>query len=409
MAALPGADPRHDADHVKRTWAGWALVAIAGLAVIASFFLRSEEAPAHKGHEGPKITPVSTTAVRRGTLTERGRYPGELIADAADVSAFYTGRLLEVNVRVGDEVKQGDVLAVLDPVDAREQIAQARAQAKAASAERQRASVERDAALREAERLEPLAKDKLISEREIDNQRARATALAAAVESATAREAEAKARIDLLGRRVIESKVRAPFTGRIAARDVDPGTIVPAGTRLVRLVAMSPLRVRFEVPEHDVPAIRTGTAVRVVTKAQGGAEGVAASVTGIGSEVNRERRVAIAEALIESPPDGWLPGMYAEAIVDRRTIEQAVLVPAQAVLSRLQPTGQIATGVFVEAGGVANWVPVTQIARDEDTIAVEGELDDTMQVLVGGHIDLLDGSKIKVVGGGAAAETAEKR
>src|SRR5690606_26481791 len=130
--------------------------AIAGLAVIASFFLRSDEAPTQKSGDGPKVTPVSTTAVRRGTLTERGRYPGELVADAADISAFYTGRLLAVNVRVGDEVKQGDVLAELDPVDAREQIAQARAQTKAAAAERQRASVERDAALREAERLEPL-------------------------------------------------------------------------------------------------------------------------------------------------------------------------------------------------------------------------------------------------------------
>lgn len=82
------------------------------------------------------------------------------------VAAFYAGRLVAVRVRVGDTVKEGDVLAELDPVDAREQIAQARAQAKAAAAERHRAAVERDAAAAEVRRLEPLAKDKLISARD---------------------------------------------------------------------------------------------------------------------------------------------------------------------------------------------------------------------------------------------------
>src|SRR5690606_25011629 len=110
---------------------------------------------------------------------------------------------------------------------------------------------------------------------------------------------------DLLERRVIESKVRAPFAGRIAERFVDPGAIVAAGAKLVRVVATSPLRVRFDVPEQDVPTLRAGTAVNVFTKA--GGDGVPAKVTGIGSEVSRERRVAAAEALIENPPEGWLP------------------------------------------------------------------------------------------------------
>lgn len=391
---------------MKRPQIAWLLVALAGAAVVASFFLGESEAPAEKAGANAKVTPVSAAHVTRGPLTERGRYPGELVADAADVSAFYTGRLVAVSVRVGDQVEKGAVLAELDPVDARQQIAQARAQAKAAAAEEQRAKVERDAALREAARLEPLAKDKLISELEIDKQRARAAALTAGVESAAASGAEARARVELLERRVIESKVRAPFAGRIAERYVDPGAIVPAGAKLVRLVAVSPLRVRFDVPEQDVPGIRVGTNVRVVTKA--GGEGVVAAVTGIGSEVSRERRAAAAEALIESPPQGWLPGMYAEAIVDRRTLPDATLVPAQAVLSRLQPSGQIATGVFVADSGAARWVPVTVVARDDSRIAIEGSAAPGASVLVGGHVDLMDGSKIKVVGGSGAGSAERK-
>ncbi len=188
----------------------------------------------------------------------------------------------------------------------------------------------------------------------------------------------------------------APFAGRIAQRYVDPGTVVPAGARLVRLVAISPLHVRFAVPEQDVPSMRVGTAVRVLTKA--GGDGTSATVTGIGSEVNREQRAATAEALIPTPPEGWLPGMYAEAVVDRRTLTAAIVIPSEAVLQRLQATGQVATGVFVDQAGVAKWVPVTISARDGNSVAVEGPLTEGAQVLVGGHIDLMDGSKIRVAG-----------
>ena len=397
----------------SRLWIGWLVVGLVGALIGGSFLLESDdEAPAAKAG-GPRATPATAAAVVEGSLTERGRYPGELDADAADVAAFYAGRLVAVRVRVGDPVKQGDIVGELDPVDAKEQIAQARAQAKAAAADEQRARVERDAAIAEAARLEPLARDQLISALEIDRQRARANALRAAVESAAAGGAEAQARVRLLERRIVESVVRAPFDGRIAARYVDPGAIVPAGARLVRVVQVSPLRVRFEVPEHEIAGLDAGTALRVVTQARppsgggsapapavGGAvvpaTGVAAKVTGVASEISRTRRVATVEALIEAPPPGWLPGMYAEAIVDRRTIARATIVPALAVLSRLDSTGAVMTGVFVVDGEVARWVPVTQIARDGDRVAIEGAVAAGARVLIAGHVDLTDGSQLKI-------------
>jgi RND family efflux transporter MFP subunit len=381
----------------SRAWLGWTIVGLAGAAIAASFWFRGDDSVAETKREA-KVTPVTAAAVTTGSITERGRYPGEIDADAADVAAFYTGRLVAVHVRVGDTVAKDAVLAELDPVDAKEQIAQARAQARAAEAEERRVKVERDQAIAEAERLEPLAKDKLIAELEIEKQRARAASLGAAVEAAAAGGAEAKARVTLLERRMVESKVRAPFAGRIAERYVDPGAIVQAGARLVRLVQVSPLRVRFEVPEQDVPAVNVGTTVHVITKAHVEGDGVLAKVTGIGSEISRERRVANAEALIENPPQGWLPGMYAEAVVDRRTIPQATIVPANAVLSRLQASGEIMTGVLVDNAGTARWVPVRIVARDGDRAAIEGAVAAGARVLVGGHIDLMDGSKIKVAG-----------
>ncbi len=387
----------------KRAWLGWTVVALVGGAILGSFWLRGDDDSAAATARQETVAPVTVAPVTQGSLTERGHYPGELDADAADIAAFYTGRLVAVHVRVGDTVEKGQVVAELDPVDAKAQIAQARAQAKAAEAEERKARVERDAAAAEVARLEPLARDKLIAEIEIDRQRAKAAALGVAVEAAAAVGAEARARVTLLGRRVVESKVRAPFAGRVAERYVDPGAIVAAGSRLVRLVETGSLRVRFEVPEQDVPSISKGTRLRIVTKADPTGQGIEATVTGIGSEVSRERRVAIAEAKIESPPAGWLPGMSAEAIVDSRTIEQATIVPDVAVLSRLQPSGEVAVGVFVDDKGIAKWQPVRVLARDGNRVAIEGPVAPGARVLVGGHIDLMPGSRIQ-----ATLETERK-
>lgn len=385
--AEPTPSPR---SRVRLAWVG---IGVAAIVVLGSFLIHSNEEPGDKPRrDRVRATPVTTTEVRRGPITQRGRYPGELTADATDVAAFYAGRLTSVKVRVGDVVQAGQVVAELDPVDAREQIAQARAQAKAAAADEQRAKVERDAATAEAARLEPLARDQLISQLEIDKQRARAKSLAATAEAAKANEAEAHARVRLLERRVVESAVKAPFAGRVAARYVDPGATVAAGARLVRVVQTSPLRVRFEVPERDITRLEPGTALQVLTAA--GGPGVAAQVRGIAGEVSRERRVATVEATIDAPPAGWLPGMYAEAVVELRTIPDARLVPSTAVLSRLQPDGTVATGVFVARDGAARWIPVRELARDGDRVAIEGEVEPGVRVLSSGHIDLADGSAI---------------
>jgi RND family efflux transporter MFP subunit len=334
--------------------------------------------------------------VERATLTERGRYPGELDADAADVSSFYTGRLTSVHVRVGDLVDKGQVVAEIDPIDAREQIARARAQAQAAAAEERRVAIDLGVARRQLERFERLREQVSVSE--IDAQRSLTESLESAVATAEARGAEARAGVRLLEKRVFESEIRAPFAGRVAARHVDPGVVVAAGSPLVRVAATAPLRVRFEVPEQDVAGLAVGTRLQVVAQAGGQDKGgVAARVTGIAGEVSRDRRVATLEALLESPPESWLPGMYAHVIVDRRVIEGATVVPATAVLSRLQPDGTIATGVLVADREVARWVPVVIAAREGDRVAIEASaLAPGARVLVSGHLDLTHGSRIQV-------------
>jgi RND family efflux transporter MFP subunit len=396
-------DPSLPQSKPSRARVGWLLVGGGAIAVVVSFALPSGDDAAATEDRPPSVTPVAVAPVERATLTERGRYPGELDADAAEVSSFYTGRLTAVHVRVGDMVAKGQVLAEIDPIDAREQIARARAQAEGAAAEQRKATIELGAAKRQLGRFERLSDQ--VSASEIDAQRALAESLESAVATAGARADEARAGVRLLEKRVVESEIRAPFAGRVAARHVDPGVIVDAGAPLVRVAATSPLRVRFEVPEQDVASLRVGTSLQVTTQGHDGSS-VTARVTGIAGEVSRSRRVATFEALLEGPPASWLPGMYAQVLVDRRVIQDATVVPAAAVLSRLQPDGTLASGVLIAEGNIARWEPVKVAAREGDRVAIEvaSDLAPGVPVLVAGHIDLAGGSRIQVASGKARDE-----
>ncbi len=401
----------------RRPWLGWTVVGLLALGVGVWFFVSSDEEAPAKVAAGPRTTPVSVSALTRGALAERARFPGELDADAADIASFFPGRLQTVEVRVGDRVEAGAVLARLDPVDLEEQIAQAKAQLAAAQADERRAQVELAQARKELVRSGELAGQKLISTQELETQRASVDALRAGGGSASARSTEAKARIALLDKRLAEAVVKAPFAGRVAERYVDPGAIVSGGARLVRLVEESPLRMRFEVPEHEVGALAVGSILTVTTRGHrevvsAGAKPVTATVTGLAAEVSRDRRVAIAEAIVPEPPVGWLPGMYAEANVTIKALDNVLVAPAVAVLSRLTPDGRVETGVFIADEGFARWVRVEVLGREGDRVGVAPaaagaprdpestttsvQLTDGARVLTAGHVDLTDGSAIKV-------------
>jgi hypothetical protein len=90
--------------------------------------------------------------------------------------------------------------------------------------------------------------------------------------------------------------------------------------------------------------------------------------------------------------------MFAEAIVDRRTVAEATTVPGIAILERLEASGVVGSGVFKVEGDVARWVPVRVLARSGDRVAVEGDLGAGARVAVAGHVDLADGSPVRLAG-----------
>src|SRR3989442_15052689 len=92
----------------------------------------------------------------------------------------------------------------------------------------------------------------------------------------------ARARRDQLRIQLEHTDIRAPMDGSVAARLVDAGSYVRAGTVLFRIVQDDPLKFRGGIPERDVPALRPGQGVRVSVDAFPG-ETFTGQVSRIGS------------------------------------------------------------------------------------------------------------------------------
>lgn len=384
-----------------RAWPALVALLVMAAAVAALVLLWPEDQPAEgkggggKGKDKAELPAVRTTLVARDDLDVKATYRGELDADAVDVGPDIAGRLIELHVRLGDEVEAGQVIARLDADAWRRQLDEAAAQLRASQAAVRRTATQLEAAQREQQRQQQLITDQLISVNEADAVTARVDGLLADKDTAAAQVDQARARMALLRERVDDSTIKAPFKGRIVDRLQVPGAYLQAGQGVVRLVATGDSRVRFEVPEQDIVRVRPGAGF----DARVASDPVTApgEVVGIASEVDRTRRIVRVEGQLEHKPEGWLPGMYVEVVLDLATVKDATVVPSTAVLSRPGPQGVEINGVFRLDGDTARWVPVQVLGRQAERVAVGEGVRPGESVLSAGHHALKDGSKVLVI------------
>lgn len=181
--------------------------------------------------------------------------------EAVDVASEVTGRLESVEVRGGDRVRQGEVLARLDTSLLAQDLAMARSSLTAAEAEVTRSRAQ----LAEAEtrHRRRAALPDTFSKEEIAAATMEKDTAAATAEAAEARAAEQKVRVEQLASSIERAEIRAPFGGTVALRYLDPGATVLAGSPVVRLLNTEEMLVRFAVPPERVEELALGQRVEI--------------------------------------------------------------------------------------------------------------------------------------------------
>lgn len=309
------------------------------------------QAPAERGADGPPPARVRLGEVRSGAIEAQWSFLGDVSAlRQARLAAGASGEVREVRVRVGDHVKRGDLLVEVDP-------SLAAARVRAAEASKQAGAAQLERAQRDAERLSEAGPD-IAAAAEIEQASQEKKRVAAERERLRAAEAEARAQ---LGRH----RVRAPFDGVIAARNVDPGDWVDPGVEVVDLVDDTGVEVLASVPPDVARYLSVGDQATLELAGRQ----VGATIQGIVPALDTESRTMRLRLVPEEPTAWLLPGAAVDVVLTvERSEDGALVIPRDALVY-----GIASTQVVKSVEGKAEIVPVEVLARSRDEVLVKAD------------------------------------
>jgi len=391
-----------------------ALAALAGSACSRSRAAASESAD---------VPTVAVAKAARGDIAQSLTIAAEFRPfQEIEIHAKVAGYLKSISVDVGDRVKAGQLLAVLEIPELQDEIKQDEAAVKRANEEirRAQADVERAQSAHEvahlnATRLTGVMKTRpnLVAQQDIDEATGRDRVSEAQVSTAEAALAADKEQLEIA--KAAQSKtqtlfdyarITAPFTGVITHRYADTGAMIQAGTSsqsqampVVRLSQNDKLRLVIPVPESAVSRIHLGGLVSVAVQSLH--KTVTGAVARFADRLDTDTRTMRVEVDVPNPDLTLVPGMYADATLVLDQVKGAIVAPVLA----LDRTADGARVFVVGRDGKLEVRTVQLGLESDDRIAVTRGLSDGEMVVVGSRAQLKTGEVVapKVVateGGG---------
>lgn len=401
---------------MKKPWVAVSVAALATAGLLAAWTTtRTEPRPASDPSQQDTQASVSVTPAARSDMAKTMTVTAELVPyQEVEVMAKVAGYVQKVLVDVGDRVRQGQTLAVLEAPEMKDDLTRAAAAIQRNRAELVRAQDE----IRRAEsgyqmahltytRLAAVEKSRpgLVAQQEIDDAQSREVMAGAQVAAAKSMLAVAQEQIRVSEAEQSRSKtmmaytqVTAPFAGVVTRRYADTGAMIQAGTAshsqampVVRLSQNSLLRLVLPVPESAAGLIRVGATLSIRIPTLGKAfQGRVARTT---DKVDTASRTMLTEVDVPNPADDLIPGMYAEVDLTLASSAQALTVPLSAVKEREGARLVYVVGADgrVQMRKIATGLESANLAEVIRGLA-EGE-----QVIVSNANQLAEGQKVRAV------------
>jgi RND family efflux transporter MFP subunit len=368
--------------------------------------------------ESPKSSDSSTVAVAKATIEDLSQ--GMVLTaefkpyQEIDVMAKVAGYVKEINVDVGDRVKEGQALATLEIPEMADDRARAQAGVDRSRAEVARAKdqVQQAESAHEIShvtytRLSDVSKQRpgLIAQQEIDDAHGKDLVAEAQVSGARSNLAAAEEQVHVNTAELQKIKtlfdytrVTAPFEGVITKRYADKGSMIQAGTSsssqampLVRLSENALLRLILPVPESAVPGVHIGQSVEVRVKTLN--RSFSGKVTRFSEKVSLATRTMDTEVDVPNPGLILIPGMYAEVNLSLDSRAHVVVVPVPAIdVGSDETSGQ----VFVVTP--ENHVEIRKVKLGLQTanrVEILSGLQAGEMVVIGNRSGLLQGQQVQ--------------
>ncbi|WDQ16192.1 efflux RND transporter periplasmic adaptor subunit [Rhodopirellula sp. P2] len=405
-----------------------------------------------------RATPVKTVSVTPTKVTRTSVQPATIHAYyRAELRSQASGYVESFTSDIGEYVESGTVLAKISVPEKLQQrrvmearirrlVAQEKqaaagvrlaeaakrsAQAKLAQAKSEGAAVDASLAAANAEfnRTEDLVNRGSLQNRMLDEARmkrdsesARKQAVESAVasaqadvevasakvESAQADLETAQAETDVTRRELDEldvwidyAEIKAPFSGIITERNLEPGDLVRAssevglGKPLFAISQIDRVRVQIPVPENHAPLVNPGDEVSLTFPSFASEPPLIAQVTRRSGSLDAQTRTMLVEVEIDNPDGKLIPGMFGQASIQLATQTAANLLPAQAI--RFDESGS----AFVYVVAADDTISIQEISTGVD----DGNFIEVLtgvepgQAVVDAHLSrFIDGQKVAVVG-----------
>jgi RND family efflux transporter MFP subunit len=325
-----------------------ALAVLGGGTILAKRHLAASLPPVAETDSRPRVDLVSP---RRLTLAHRLQTNATLEAfEETDLFAKVSGYVSDVRVDIGDHVKAGQVLAVIDIPEMYKELAEAEAdlESKKSSLERARrqlghfkAKLSLETGLQQ-DREQLGAGRGFISSQTLDQMRANTEIAKADLEVAEAERSLAANQVDVAAANVEKIKtlltytqMAAPFDGVVSRRLVNRGDLVQAATStktapLFTVQRIDIIRVFCDVPEDDVPYLRIGDSAIVKPIGLKG-ESYVGNVTRFSLRLNPETRNMRTEIDLQNPEERLYPGMYAQVSLEMNRKPEVLTLPAASI------------------------------------------------------------------------------
>jgi RND family efflux transporter MFP subunit len=416
----------------KMTSKKWIGAAVALLAVAAGGW-RWFERPATEAddNEHPVAGNAVIAAVAKvqrvpmdSTLTIAGEFKP---FQDVDVHAKVAGYIQRIYVDVGDHVKQGQTLAILEVPELAAQLAGADAALRRAKEEirREQGDVQRAESAHAAAhsmyvRLKQASEQQkgLVAQQEVDDAQAKDLETEAQVSSAQAALSAAEQQVEISAANQKQynamsnyTRIVAPFTGVVTMRYADTGSLVAAGTSsttqaipVVRIAEISKLRLVLPIPESLAAQIHLGDPVRV--RVQASNKDITGRVSRFADSLDMQTRTMQTEIDFENRDAKLIPGMSTETQLTLAQRPNALSVPLEA----LTQSGNSASVLVLTAQNTVEVRKVTLGIQGKSRVEVVSGLNEGDRVVIGNRSQFREGEKVQPkeiapsasVGGGAS-------
>ncbi len=390
------ADHRYDDSRTpRRRWWAWLLIIAAVLAGAYWFWGRDSgsDVPnsggmaAMPGMFGPMQVPVRVATAEQGTIDVVFRALGTVTPlNTVTVRSRVEGELQKIYFQDGQKVKEGDLLAQIDPRPYQVRLDQAKGQQ-----QQNRAQLEN--ARRDLQRYQLLFKQNSIARQQVDTQAALVQQLEGSLVSDQAAVDDARLQLSF-------TRITAPISGRLGLRTVDQGNLIAANSTdgLVVITQTQPIAVLFTLPQAQLPpvisALREGRTLPVELYDSTDTRKLATGqLVSIDNQIDVTTGTLRLKAQFDNEDEILFPNQFVNVRLGVNLNQPALVTPTRAIQ-------QGSRGAFVYVVTAENKVriqPVVAGTVDGSRVAIESGLQAGDQVVIEGVDRLREGAAVEVV------------